>query len=79
MKKALLVISILFMAFCISAEALATFEAIYIHNKLKPEYLVLINPGMNIVAYSDFKNENSILAKTILNNLAGKPKFLIGS
>lgn len=59
------------------ADGIAAYDAMYIRYGLKASWLALINPGMNMIAYSDFRNEDNTLAKVVMNNTAGDPEYLV--
>jgi len=60
------------------ADGVAAFQALYISNKCFPLGVAIIQPGHGFGGnWTDYTNPKQILAKTVLNNLAGKPKVLL--
>ena len=60
------------------ADGVAAFQALYISNNCFPLAIAIIQPGHGFGAnWTNFENPKEILAKTVLTNLAGKPKILL--
>ncbi len=62
----------------LAADGVAAYQALYVANGKYPAFLAIIQPGhvfgMN---YTNFTNPDLILAQTVLQNPAGKPRVLL--
>jgi len=60
------------------ADGVAAYQALYVANKLKPEFLAIIQPGTGFGGnWTNFNDEKKILARTVLGNPAGRPDYLV--
>jgi len=59
------------------ADGVATYQALYIKNNIKPKFLAFIQPGTIHGNWTDFTNPNSLIAKSVISNPAGMPEYLI--
>lgn len=62
----------------IAGEAVATFMTIYRSRNITPAGMAIIAPGTGWgLNWTDFRNENKIMGRCVLNNPAGIPKILV--
>ncbi len=60
------------------ADGAAAYQALYVANSVAPKAIAVIQPGHGFGGnWSNFEDPNQILARTVENNPAGKPKFLL--
>ena len=60
------------------ADGVAAFQALYLSNQCFPLGIAIIQPGYSMGGnWTDFTDPTNLLAATILNNPAGKPRFLL--
>ena len=60
------------------SEGVATFWSLYVENNTAPAVIAVIQPGTGFGGnWTDFRNERAVLAKTVLENPAGTPDFLL--
>ena len=60
------------------ADGVATFQALYISNRSFPLAIAVIQPGHGYGGnWTNFENPTGILARSVLNNPAGKPEILL--
>lgn len=62
----------------ISGDGVATFQALYVENKVAPRYLSILQPGHGFGGnWTEFTDPARILARSVLNNPAGIPEYLL--
>jgi len=60
------------------ADGVAAFQALYIANNARPEVIAIIQPGEGFGGnWTAFGNPDEILARTVMNNPAGQPEYLM--
>lgn len=60
------------------AEAVATFQALYLANHCSPLAVAIIQPGHGFGGnWTNFTDPEQIFARTVLNNPHGQPKYVL--
>lgn len=60
------------------ADGVAAFQALYISSKITPKAVAIIRPGTGFGAnWTNFRDPKQIFARTVLQNPAGIPEFLL--
>lgn len=62
----------------VCADGAEAFNALYVNNRRCPSVIALIQPGYGFGRnWTDFYDPNGILARTVMENPAGKPEILL--
>lgn len=62
----------------IGGDGAATFQALYHTNRIAPHIIAVIQPGTGFgLNWTDFCDPNKILARSVLGNPTGKPRYLL--
>lgn len=62
----------------VCGDGVATFQALYKANRKSPEVVAIIQPGTGFGGnWTDFRDQNKIFARSVLENPAGQPEYLL--
>lgn len=62
----------------ICGDGVATYEALYNTQRIQPDVLAIIRPGTGYgLNWTDFRDDQKILARIALKNRGGKPRYLL--
>lgn len=60
------------------ADGVAAYQALYVGNKVTPKAIAIIQPGISFGGnWTDFRAPDRIFGRTVLQNPAGKPEYLL--
>ena len=60
------------------ADGVAAFQALYVQNEVSPAAIAIIQPGTGFGGnWTDFTDPDKILARTVMDNPAGPPAYLL--
>ncbi len=67
-----------FSHFYLCADGTAAFQALYVANHACPKVIAIIQPGEAFGGnWTDFEDQEKILARSVMNNPAGQPDYLL--